>query len=224
MAQVVLAVDVVTGLVGLGATANAPTVGPQATMTTAASTPGMPMSYNFINATCYGSGKFTGDGYFEGPGNYTMDYGTFDGYGLINGSSGSYTGNATCNATDSTFYALAISTLLTGAGTVAGSGVFEVPSGTFNGTGTFAGNDVTYSGGLATFQSIYGTAKGSHSVTGTRIVCESNSAGRFVGNGTANGDGKFVGTGTLDSNDGYFQGSGTFTGAGDCEGEQVYSS
>ena len=59
MAQVVLAVDVVTGLVGLGATANAPTVGPQATMTTAASTPGMPMSYNFINATCYGSGKFT---------------------------------------------------------------------------------------------------------------------------------------------------------------------
>ena len=168
MAQVVLAVDVVTGLVGLGATANAPTVGPQATMTTAASTPGMPMSYNFINATCYGSGKFTyvymhrpchpasllvchppslstrhgarqtlpakalpsklhacdgrlkavdttavaetsrrqlqhhvhhrlgmlcrGDGYFEGPGNYTMDYGTFDGYGLINGSSGSYTG------------------------------------------------------------------------------------------------------------------------------------
>lgn len=33
-----------------------------------------------------------GDGYFEGPGNYTMDYGTFNGYGLINGSSGSYTG------------------------------------------------------------------------------------------------------------------------------------
>ena len=48
------------------------------------------------------------------------------------------------------------------------------------GAGTFAGNDVTYSGGLATFQSIYGTAKGSHSVTGTRIVCESDSAGRFV--------------------------------------------
>ena len=36
-----------------------------------------------------------GDGYFEGPGNYTMDYGTFDGYGLINGSSGSYTGENT---------------------------------------------------------------------------------------------------------------------------------
>ena len=34
-------------------------------------------------------------------------------------------GNATCNATDSTFYALAISTLLTGAGTVAGSGIPE---------------------------------------------------------------------------------------------------
>ena len=31
-------------------------------------------------------------------------------------------GNATCNATDSTFYALAVSTLLTGAGTVSGSG------------------------------------------------------------------------------------------------------
>ena len=59
MAQVVLAVDVVTGLLGLGATASAPTVGPQATLTAAASTPGMPMSYNFINATCYGSGKFT---------------------------------------------------------------------------------------------------------------------------------------------------------------------
>ena len=36
-----------------------------------------------------------GDGYFEGPGNFTMDYGTFDGYGLINGSSGSYTGENT---------------------------------------------------------------------------------------------------------------------------------
>ena len=59
MAQVVLAVDVVTGLVGLGATASAPTVGPQASMNTDASTPGMPMSYDFINATCYGSGKFT---------------------------------------------------------------------------------------------------------------------------------------------------------------------
>ena len=35
-------------------------------------------------------------------------------------------GNATCNATDSTFYALAISTLLTGAGTVAGSGTPEL--------------------------------------------------------------------------------------------------
>ena len=35
-------------------------------------------------------------------------------------------GNATCNATDSTFYALAISTLLTGAGTVAGSGIAEL--------------------------------------------------------------------------------------------------
>ena len=48
------------------------------------------------------------------------------------------------------------------------------------GAGTFAGNDITYSGGLATFQSIYGTAKGSHSVTGTRIICESDSAGQFV--------------------------------------------
>ena len=39
-------------------------------------------------------------------------------------------GNATCNATDSTFYALAISTLLTGAGTVAGSGIpgLDTPS------------------------------------------------------------------------------------------------
>ena len=33
-----------------------------------------------------------GDGYFEGPGNFTMDYGTFNGYGFINGTSGSYTG------------------------------------------------------------------------------------------------------------------------------------
>ena len=48
------------------------------------------------------------------------------------------------------------------------------------GAGTFAGNDITYSGGLATFQSTYGTAKGSHSVTGTRITCESDSAGQFV--------------------------------------------
>ena len=33
-----------------------------------------------------------------------------------------YAGNATCNATDSIFYSLAVTTLLTGAGTVAGSG------------------------------------------------------------------------------------------------------
>lgn len=40
------------------------------------------------------------------------------------GSEQEYThaGNATCNATDSTFYSLAVTTLLTGAGTVAGSG------------------------------------------------------------------------------------------------------
>ena len=57
MAQVVLAVDVVTGLVGLGATAQAPTVSAQAT-TPAIRAPGQPMSYNFVNATCYGSGKF----------------------------------------------------------------------------------------------------------------------------------------------------------------------
>ena len=44
------------------------------------------------------------------------------------------------------------------------------------------------------------------------------------GNGTADGYGNFVGTGTLDSYDGYFQGSGTFAGTGDCEGSQVYSS
>ena len=44
------------------------------------------------------------------------------------------------------------------------------------------------------------------------------------GNGTADGYGDFVGTGTLQSYDGYFQGSGTFMGAGDCEGTMVYSS
>lgn len=33
-----------------------------------------------------------GAGYFEGPGNFTMAYGTFNGYGFINGTSGSYTG------------------------------------------------------------------------------------------------------------------------------------
>lgn len=33
-----------------------------------------------------------------------------------------HAGNATCNATDSTFYSLAVTTLLAGAGTVAGSG------------------------------------------------------------------------------------------------------
>ena len=33
-----------------------------------------------------------GDGYFEGPGNFTMAYGTFNGYGFINGTSGSFTG------------------------------------------------------------------------------------------------------------------------------------
>ena len=36
-----------------------------------------------------------------------------------------FAGNATCNATDSTFYALAVSTTLTGAGTVAGSGALK---------------------------------------------------------------------------------------------------
>ena len=44
------------------------------------------------------------------------------------------------------------------------------------------------------------------------------------GNGTADGYGNFVGTGSMDSYDGYFQGTGTFAGAGDCEGSQVYSS
>lgn len=44
------------------------------------------------------------------------------------------------------------------------------------------------------------------------------------GNGMADGYGDFVGTGTLHSYDGYFQGSGTFMGAGDCEGTHVYSS
>ena len=44
------------------------------------------------------------------------------------------------------------------------------------------------------------------------------------GNGTADGYGNFVGMGSLDSYDGYFQGSGTFMGAGDCEGSQVFSS
>ena len=44
------------------------------------------------------------------------------------------------------------------------------------------------------------------------------------GNGTADGYGNFVGTGSLDSSDGYFQGSGTFAGIGDCEGSQVTSS
>ena len=60
MAQVVLAVDVVTGLVGLGATANAPTVSAEASAPQAiVQSPGQPMMYNFVNATCYGSGKFT---------------------------------------------------------------------------------------------------------------------------------------------------------------------
>ena len=46
--------------------------------------------------------------------------------------------------------------------------------------GTFEGNDVTHYGGLATFQSTYGTAKGSHTVTGKRIICESDQTGQFV--------------------------------------------
>ena len=46
--------------------------------------------------------------------------------------------------------------------------------------GTFEGDDVTHYGGLATFQSTYGTAKGSHSVTGESIRCESDSTGVFV--------------------------------------------
>lgn len=46
--------------------------------------------------------------------------------------------------------------------------------------GTFEGNDVTHYGGLATFQSTYGTAEGSHTVTGERITCESDSTGQFV--------------------------------------------
>jgi len=58
MAQVVLAVDVVTGLVGLGATANAPTVSEQAATPLISNSPGQPMLYNFVNATCYGSGTF----------------------------------------------------------------------------------------------------------------------------------------------------------------------
>ena len=46
--------------------------------------------------------------------------------------------------------------------------------------GTFEGDDVTHYGGLATFQATYGTAKGSHSVTGESIRCESDSSGVFV--------------------------------------------
>ena len=46
--------------------------------------------------------------------------------------------------------------------------------------GTFEGDDVTHYGGLATFQSTYGTAKGSHTVTGDSIQCESDSTGTFV--------------------------------------------
>lgn len=46
--------------------------------------------------------------------------------------------------------------------------------------GTFEGNDLTYYGGLATFQSTVGTAKGSHTVTGERLVCESDTFGQFV--------------------------------------------
>ena len=46
--------------------------------------------------------------------------------------------------------------------------------------GTFEGNDVTHYGGLATFQAIYGMAEGSHTVTGERITCESDSTGQFV--------------------------------------------
>ena len=59
MSQVVLALDVVTGLVGLGAGANAPTVSAQATMAAVNQTESyQPMLYNFVNATCYGSGTF----------------------------------------------------------------------------------------------------------------------------------------------------------------------
>ena len=46
--------------------------------------------------------------------------------------------------------------------------------------GTFEGNDLTYYGGLATFESTVGTAKGSHTVTGERLVCESDTFGQFV--------------------------------------------
>ena len=59
MSQVVLALDVVTGLVGLGASANAPTVSTQATTAAINQTESyQPMLYNFVNATCYGSGTF----------------------------------------------------------------------------------------------------------------------------------------------------------------------
>ena len=59
MSQVVLALDVVTGLVGLGAGANAPTVSAQATVATVNHSESyQPMLYTFVNATCYGSGTF----------------------------------------------------------------------------------------------------------------------------------------------------------------------
>ena len=59
MSQVVLALDVVTGLVGLGAGANAPTVSAQATTAAANQSESyQPMLYTFVNATCYGSGTF----------------------------------------------------------------------------------------------------------------------------------------------------------------------
>ena len=59
MSQVVLALDVVTGLVGLGASPNAPTVSLQATTAAVNQTESyQPMLYNFVNATCYGSGTF----------------------------------------------------------------------------------------------------------------------------------------------------------------------
>lgn len=44
-------------------------------------------------------------------------------------------GNGTCNGTDSTFFSLSKSTVLTGDGTVQGNGSFLVPSGSFLGSG-----------------------------------------------------------------------------------------
>lgn len=186
--------------------------------------PGVSQLYRINNGTCYGAGRFQGVGLFVGTGVFTIYNGTFNGYGSLSVTTGTYSGNGTCNGPDSTFYSLDKNTVLTGDGTVQGNGTFLVPSGTFVGSGEFQGSEITYYGGEASFQATYGKAVGNHTVTGRNVTCMSDTFGELVGQGAADGTGQLIGNGALDSEDGEFTGTGTFTGVGDCEGATVATS